>query len=75
MRHTTQKELETCVCKDHLHGCCSVEALLKQSRKHVTLPFADYQSFFDCLYTDCPPGNFTYISWIVQKLIKQYVTQ
>ena len=63
VRHTTQKDIEMCVCKDHLHGLWSVETLVKCRKKRViTILFADYQSFFDYLSTDCPPGNLTYIS-------------
>ena len=63
MRHTTQKDIEICVCKDHLHGRWSVETLVECSKKRdITILFADYQSFFDYLSTDCPPGNLTYIS-------------
>ena len=52
------------VWKDNLYGRWSVEPLVKCSRKQdITLPFFDYQSFFDYLYTGCPSGNLTYISW------------
>ena len=52
-----------CVCKDHLHGLWSVETLVKcREKRDITILFADSQSFFDYLSTDCPPANLTYIS-------------
>lgn len=74
MRHTTQKDIEICVCKDHLHGRWSVETLVKCSKKRdITILFADYQSFFDYLSTDVCLVTLHIFQGTVQKLTKQYV--
>ena len=74
VRHTTQKDIEMCVCKDHLHECWSVEDLVKCSRKHdIALPFADYQSFLiTCILILCLVTLHIFLG-TVQKLKKQYV--
>ena len=53
-----------------MHGRWSVETLVRCSRKHITLLFADYVPFFDYLSTVSPPGNLTYISWHCTKTNK-----
>lgn len=53
-----------CVCKEHLHGCWSINAFIKLSNKQrITHPFIDYQSFFDYWFADSPLEDKTHMSW------------
>ena len=61
----TEKDLEMCVCKKHLHGRWSIAALLENAVKQNidTGDINDYYSLLEHLTKSCPPENGTYISW------------
>ena len=46
-RNVSLKDMEMCCCKVHLHGRWTVVGLVKLAAKlEISLPFADYTSFF-----------------------------
>ena len=65
IRHVTQKDLEMCVCKHHLHARWAVDALVTNARQQGISLFEinDYTSFHQYLTSDCPNGELTYIGW------------
>ena len=65
IRNATEKDIEMCCCKKHLHACWSVQALISCSEKQkISLQEIDnYDSFFAYLYQDCPKDDLTYINW------------
>ena len=64
VRSVTLKDMEMCCCKLHLHMRWSVNALIKiASKLEIDLPFNNYTSFFQLLYSDCEELDNTYISW------------
>ena len=61
----TEKDLEMCVCKKHLHGRWSIAALLENAEKQNidTGDINDYYSLLEHLTKSCPPEEGTHISW------------
>ena len=63
--NTTEKDLEMCVCKKHLHGRWGIAALLENSKKQNmhTGNITDYYTLLEHLTKSCPSEDHTYISW------------
>ena len=69
IRNATEKDIEMCCCKKHLHARWSVQALISCSEKQkISLQEIDnYDSFFAYLYQDCPKDDLTYINLGAQR--------
>ena len=64
VRTETEKDIEMCCCKTHLHARWAVEALVEcASIQKIELPFTNYTSFFVYLTTNCGKGSTSYIPW------------
>ena len=64
MRDITQNDIETCCCKEHLHGRWSVAARIECSGKNsITLEFNNYDGFFSYITKDCQTPPTIYINW------------
>ena len=64
VRNVSQKDMEMCVCKLHLHVRGCINALIKLAYKlEITLPFNSYTGLFELLYTHCDDEDHTYTSW------------
>lgn len=64
VRKASDKDLQMCCCKIHLHGRWCITALIKLAGK-LNIPFSptNYDTFFSTLYSDCPSIENTYIPW------------
>ena len=65
-RSPTEKDIEMCVCKDHLHARWAVEAFLKLTKKQkITVDFCSYETFLSFLYSpSCiATTSSEYIKW------------
>ena len=60
VRSVTNRDVELCCCKLHLHGHRSIAALFGSIKKHGlhSVEFNDYYSFFKYLTADCPKDNY-----------------
>lgn len=64
IRTETEKDIEMCCCKHHLHARWSIESIVKSAKEHnLGIPFEDYASFFAYLYSDCDDSETAYIPW------------
>ena len=64
VRSLTERDIQMCVCKKHLHARWSVAALVSNAKEQeMDLPFTDYESFFSHLTNQCEKEETTYISW------------
>ena len=66
VRAPTSKDIEMCVCKEHLHARWAIKCLVELCEKqNLNIDFKDYGSFFKFLYsTKCLPSSSSeYIAW------------
>ena len=64
MRNVTEKDIEMCVCKKHLHACWAIQALLANAnQQNMHVEFEDYDGFFSLITEECNAGEFTYLDW------------
>ena len=64
LRTETEKDIEICCCKLHLHAGWAIEALTKCAlEQHIDIPFSNYTTFFDMLTRNCEENQTMYISW------------
>ena len=66
MRTETEKDVEMCCCKLHLHARWTIQAIITCATElHMELPFSNYSTFFEFLTKDCTkdPESTTYIPW------------
>ena len=62
----TSKDIEMCICKEHLHARSSINTLLNLCELNkIGLDFDSYESFFAYLAKDClfPDDNLIYLWW------------
>ena len=61
MFNTHLRKILRCV---HLHSCWAFSAIIECAKKEdIALSLNDYQSFFDCLITDCVNNELAYVAW------------
>ena len=64
LRTETEKDIEMCCCKLHLHARWAIEALIKcVLEQHIDIPFSNYTTFFDMLTRNSEENQTTHISW------------
>lgn len=64
IRTATEKDIEMCCCKLHLHARWTIEALVNCAlQQEIDIPFSDYTTFFDFLTRNCEKSTTAYISW------------
>ena len=62
VRPVQKCDIEMCCCKKHLHARWALKSLLECTKKQkITVPFSDYNYFFEYLYTDCEKSATPYI--------------
>ena len=65
VRTETEKDIEMCCCKLHLHARWSIEALVNSAHEQkIDIPFSNYATFFDILTRNCEKHPTAYISWL-----------
>ena len=75
IRDASQKDVEMCLCKLHLHGQWSIKSLLQwvkkvqqqQPQQHVEIDATDYRTFYAKLMKGCPPEHHTHIMDVYTK--------
>lgn len=64
VRTETEKDVEMCCCKLHLHARWAIEALINcAAKQNINIQITDYKSFFDILTTNCEKDETAYINW------------
>lgn len=64
VRTRTEKDIEMCCCKIHLHARWTIEALIECAQEQsIELPFTDYKSFFEFVTVNCAKHATAYIDW------------
>ena len=64
VQHASDKDLEMCCCKIHLHGRWVIAAIIESANKQgINLPVTDYNDLFKYLVADCLTDIHAHISW------------
>ena len=65
VRFTTEKDLEMCVCKKHLHARWAIQSLIENAgSQNIDLgEISSYETFFQSLTSQCNKSDTTYIAW------------
>ena len=64
IRTETEKDIEMCCCKLHLHARWAIEGIINSApEQNIDLPFTDYTTFFVSLTGNCNSNSTTYIPW------------
>lgn len=76
IRTETEKDIEMCCCKLHLHARWTIETILESAkRQEIPLPFSDCISFFEHLTANCPDSSIAYIDWSCTSSKKEFCNE
>ena len=74
IRRETEKNIEMCCCKLHLHARWAIEGTLKNAvEQKIEVVFSNYHSFFEKLPQQCISSSTTYNDYHVNQIKRTFI--